>query len=187
MRREYASLRRRPFLTPVWILSIGAVLWLGFAAWAVYAATSTIVVIVRHADKVNDATDDPPLSPAGVERAGRLAALLGGGPPGFGIDAIVVSQYQRSAATAQPLVAARGIPVVKLPADDLKTLERRVRNDYRGKRVLIIAHSDTVPELVAALGEVKQVPPIDAGEYGTAYVIAMPRFGRPTVLRLTLP
>jgi 2,3-bisphosphoglycerate-dependent phosphoglycerate mutase len=187
MRREYASLRRRPFLAPVWILTLGAVLALGLAAWAVYAATTTIVVIVRHADKASDATDDPPLSAAGIERAGRLAALLGGGGPDFGIDAIFVSQYQRSSATAQPLASTHGIPVIKLPADDVKTLEHRVLHDYRGRRVLVVAHSDTLPALVAALGERTSVPPIDAGDYGTAYVIAMPRFGRPIVLRLTLP
>jgi 2,3-bisphosphoglycerate-dependent phosphoglycerate mutase len=187
MRKEYASLRRRPFLAPVWILTFWAIVALGVAAWVVHAATTTVVVVVRHADKANDGTDDPPLTPAGVERAARLAGVLGTGGPTLGIDAIFISQYRRSAATAEPLAAKLGIPVIKVPADDLKTLEHRVRSDFHGQRVLVVAHSDTIPEIVKALGGGVVVPELDASDYGTAYVIAIPRWNRPTVLRLALP
>ena len=186
MRREYASLRRRPFLTPLWILSLVAILAFAAGAWAFSVATTTLVLVVRPADKASDGTDDPPLSPAGVERAARLARLLGPGP-GPGIDVIFVSQYRRSLATAQPLASARGVPVITVPDNDLGALEKRIAHDFGGKRVLVVAHSDTVPKLVEDLGEGGRVAGLDANDYGTAYLIAMPRFGRPTVLRLTLP
>ena len=187
MRKEYASLRRRPFLAPVWILSIGAIVALAAAAWAFEAATTTIVVVTRHADKVADGSDDPPLSPAGIERATRLAALLGGGGPGFGIDAIFVTQYRRTTATAQPLAAATKVPVIKLQDDDLAGLEARINHEFRGKRVLVVAHSDSVPAIVQRLGSAREVPEIGSTEYGTVYVIAIPRWNHPTVLRLSLP
>ncbi len=186
MRREYASLRRRPLFTPLWILSLGAIVALAAGAWAFRAATTTLVVIVRHADKASDGTDDQPLSAAGIERAARLARLLGGGD-GRGIDAIFVSQYRRSAATAEPLASARSIPVFVVPANDLAALERRVLHDFGGRRVLIVAHSDTVPQLVHDLGGGPPVPELDANDFGTAYVVAIPRFERPTTLHLTLP
>ena len=187
MRKEYASLRRRPFLAPVWILSIGAIVALAIAAWAFPAATTTIVVVVRHADKVADGTDDPPLSAAGIERATRLAALLGGAGPGLGINAIFVTQYRRTMATAQPLEALTKVPVIPLKDDDLAGLEARINHEFRGKRVLVVAHSDTVPDIVKRLGGVRDVPEIASTEYGTVYVIAIPRWNRPTVLRLSLP
>lgn len=187
MRKEYASLRRRPFLAPVWILTIGAILALGAAAWTFEAAKTTIVVVVRHADKAADGTDDPPLSPAGLERATRLAALLGSGGAEFGIDGIFVTQYRRTGATAEPLASERHVPVIRLKDEDLAGLEARINADFRGKRVLVVAHSDTIPAIVKRLGGQDQVPEIGAGEYGTVYVIAMPRWNRPTVLRLALP
>jgi len=187
MRKEYASLRRRPFLAPVWILSIGAILALGIAVWAFQTATTTLVVVVRHADKVADGSVDPPLTPAGIERAQRLAALLGAGTPDVGIDAIFVTQYQRSVATAHPLATLRGIPMISLNDSDLAGLEHKITHDYRGQRVLVVAHSDTIQDIVKALAKGVQVPPIEANEYGTAYVIAIPRWNRPTVLRLNLP
>ncbi len=187
MRKEYASLRRRPFLAPVWILTIGAIVALGVAAWALHAATTTIVVVIRHADKVADGSNDPPLSEAGIDRAARLAGVFGTGSADVGIDAIFVTQYRRNADTARALAAKRSIPVIALNDSDLSGLEHRIKRDYGGRRVLVIAHSDTVPEIVKALGEGVEVPPIDSNEYGTVYVVAIPRWNRPTVLRLSLP
>jgi hypothetical protein len=45
-------------------------------------------------------------------------------------------------------------------------------------------HTDTMPALVAALSGARDIPPIDASEYGTLYVITVPRIGRPNFLRL---
>jgi broad specificity phosphatase PhoE len=187
MRKEYASLRRRPFLAPVWILSIGAILALGIGVWALKSATTTLVVVVRHADKVGDGSVDPPLTPAGIERAQRLAAFLGTGGPDLGIDAIFVTQFQRSVATAHPLATLRGIPMIPLNDSDISGLEHRITHDFRGQRVLVVAHSDTIQDIVKTLGNGIQVPAIESNEYGTAYVIAIPRWNRPTVLRLSLP
>jgi broad specificity phosphatase PhoE len=187
MRKEYASLRRRPFLAPVWILGLAAVLGLAVAAWAVLGASTTLVVVTRHAEKAADGSADPPLSAAGLERAGRLAAILGTGPKGLAIDAIFVTQWQRTAATAQPLAARLGVPVIKLADDDLAGLKARILGEYRGKRVLVIAHSDTVGAIVRELGRGADAPAIGEVEYGAAYVIAIPRWNRPTVLGLVLP
>jgi phosphohistidine phosphatase SixA len=187
MRKEYASLRRRPFLAPVWIFTFWAAVALALAAWAVSAATTTVVVITRHAEKEPDGTADPPLSAAGLERAARLAGIFGSGGPELGIDAIFVTQWRRTAATARPLALQLGVPVIAVPADDLAALERRIAHDYRGRRVLVIAHNDSVPALVKLLGQGVDVPALGADEYGTTYVVAIPRWSRPTVLRLSLP
>jgi broad specificity phosphatase PhoE len=186
MRKEYASLRRRMFLTPVWILFVAGVVALGVAAWAVLAASTTVVVVVRHAEKASEAGADPPLSAAGLERAARLATLFAGAPGGQGIDAVFVTQWRRTDETARPLATRTGIPVIALPDTDLGALERRILEEYRGRRVLVIGHADTVPELVRRLGRVAAAPPGE-GEYGTAYVVALPRWGRPNVLRISLP
>jgi 2,3-bisphosphoglycerate-dependent phosphoglycerate mutase len=187
MRKEYASLRRRPFLTPVWMFGLLAALGLGLAAWGVREASTTLVVVMRHAEKAADGTADPPLAPAGLERAARLAAVFGTGPKGLAIDAIFVTQWQRTGATAQPLAKRLGVPVVMLQDNDLAGLKARILGDYRGRRVLVIAHSDTVGRIVGELARGAASPAVGEVEYGAAYVVAIPRWSRPTVLSLALP
>jgi broad specificity phosphatase PhoE len=187
MQKEYRSLRRQPFLAPVWIFALAAVLALAAAAWAVYAASTTLVVVTRHAERAVGEGDDPPLSPEGVARAERLAAVLGVPDRARAIDAIFVSDKLRSAQTARALATRLAAPVVILPAGDVRGLERRILDEYRGKRVLVIAHSNTVPEIVKRLADGGDIPPIAENEYGTAYVVAVPRWSRPAVLRIQLP
>jgi broad specificity phosphatase PhoE len=103
------------------------------------------------------------------------------------VDAIFVTQLRRTAQTVRPLATRLNVPVVILPADDVAGLERRIFDEYRGKRVLVVGHSNTVPAIVAALAERDDVPPIADDEYGTAYLVAVPRWARPAVLRLQLP
>ena len=187
MRKEYASLRRRPFLTPVWILALLAVAGLAVAARGVLEASTTLVVVTRHAEKLADGSADPALAPAGLERAARLAGIFGASPKGLAIDAIFVTQWQRSGATAQPLAARLGVPVIAINDDDIAGLKSRILGDYRGRRVLVVAHSDTVGPIVRALAGGAESPPVGDAEYGTAYVIAIPRWSRPTVLGIALP
>ena len=187
MRKEYASLRRRTFLAPVWIFALAGLAALAAAAWAVNAASTTLVVVIRHAEKTSEAGDDPPLSAAGVERAGRLAAMLGGQGRALAIDAIFVTQWQRSVATARALAVRLGVPVITLPADDLAGLERRILADYRGQRVLVVAHADSAPAIAGRFAGTGALAPLRADEYGTIYVIAVPRWGRPVLWRLAFP
>lgn len=187
MYKEYASLRRRPFLAPVWIFGLIGLLALGAAAWAVREASTTIVVVMRHAEKVVEASADPALSPEGLERARRLAGIFGSGPRELSIDAVFVTQWQRTAATGLPLATRLGVAVIPVVDRDIAALEDRIRHEYRGRRVLVVAHSDTIGAIVKSLGQGTLVPEIGDTEYGTAYVIAIPRWSRPTVLALKLP
>lgn len=187
MRKEYANLRRRPFLTPVWLLGLAAFLTLLVAAWAVVGASTTFIVVARHAEPVSGGGADPQLSVAGLERAVRLAQTFGTQQRGQSLDAVFVTQWQRSSQTARPLATRLALPVITLPADDVDALERRVYADFRGGHVLVIAQGERVPAIVAAFGAGAQVPPLADDDYGTAYLIAVPRWSRPAVLRIALP
>jgi hypothetical protein len=59
-------------------------------------------------------------------------------------------------------------------------------HDFRGGRVLIVGHSDTVPKIVKALSGI-EVGPMSDTEYGILYVVAVPRFSHSAVTRLDLP
>ena len=64
-----------------------------------------LVLLVRHAEKAAEPTDDPPLTAAGAERAQALATAL----HDAGVTAIITTQLRRTPATALPLATARGL------------------------------------------------------------------------------
>ena len=69
-------------------------------------------------------------------------------------------------------------------ADDPRALARRVLQEHPGGRILVVGHVDTMPAVVAALSGAKDIPPIGAEEYGTMYIVTVPRIGQANVLRL---
>jgi len=185
---DHVSLRRRPLFTPIWLTAAGAfagLIILACATWVWATADSTTVVIVRHAEKQPDAGDDPPLSTAGEARAALLMRMFGD-TTGMGrLDAIYVSPTVRSRMTAAPLARRLGLLPVVAPGDAPAALARRVLHSHAGGRILIVGHSDTMNEIVAALGAKKPLPPIGTDDYGTMYVVSVPRIGRTNVLRIT--
>lgn len=186
MRKEYAKLRRRPFLTPVWLTALGGLLALVLLAAALMSASTTTVFVLRHAEQVQDGSKDPPLSAAGEARAERLREVFGQGSEGLRIDGIIVSELRRSQDTARPLAAALGIPVVVVGAGDPGEAARRALRDFHGGRALVIGHRDTVPAIVQALSG-RSIPAMEETDYGTAYVVARPRYSPASVSVLHLP
>jgi broad specificity phosphatase PhoE len=182
----FASQRRKPFLTPIWLTVLGAVLglaWVAAAAWIWGTADATTVVVIRHAEK-QTLGEDPPLSSAGEARAALLSHMFGDEMPGARIDAIYVNASLRSRMTAAPLAARLQLtPVVAAP--DPHSLTRRVLREHAGARVLIVGRSDTVPAIVEALSGIGKVPAIADGEYGTMYIVSVPKIGRANVLRIS--
>jgi phosphohistidine phosphatase SixA len=136
------------------------------------AAAATTIVIVRHAEKATDDPRDPSLSDAGRQRARDLAAALAGAD----LTAVYATQYRRTRDTAAPAAAAAGIAVAErsVPADDVPAfaadLARHVLSAHAGRTVLIVGHSNTVPELVKALTGAA-VAPIADDEYDRLYVV----------------
>lgn len=186
MHKEYASLRRRPFLAPVWLAALAGALAIALLIWFLAAASTTTIIVMRHAEKAETPAEDPPLSPAGQARALAVAEFFGRAPTSLSIEGIFVSQYRRTQETVRPLANRLGVPVIVVPAADIERTVERARDEHRGGRVLIVGHSDTVPMIVASLSG-REVPPMGEGEYGTLSVVSLPRFSRASVTRFDLP
>jgi len=186
MNSSRVKLQRRPFLTPIW-LTVGtataAFLFALFIIWVWGTADSTTVIVVRHAEKDAVDTVDPKLSAAGSERAQLLARMFGADGPGR-LDAIYVSNTSRSRLTAAPLAERLHLPLSVAAGNDGKALARRALREHAGGRVLIVAHLDTMPAIVAALSGIDAIPPPDAQDYGVIYVVTVPRIGHANLLRL---
>jgi broad specificity phosphatase PhoE len=186
MHKEFASLRRRPFLAPVWLAALAAAFMVALAVWLLASASTTTIIVMRHAEKALLPAEDPPLSIAGEGRARELAHVLGQAPPEFRVQGIFVSEFRRAQDTVRPLANRLGVPVIVVPAADTALVAERSRSEYRGGRVLIVGHSNTVPEIVEKLSGQK-VPAMAESEYGIVYVVALPRFSRASVTRFDFP
>ena len=119
--------------------------------------------VVRHLQKAGG--DDPGLTTEGQECARRLAALLGR----QGISAVYASTTRRARETAAPLAAARNLAVQDYPPTDLAGVAARAQAEQGS--VLVVGHSNTVPELVERLGGTRPGP-IDEANYGEVWRIA---------------
>jgi broad specificity phosphatase PhoE len=184
------SFQRRPFLAPIWLTALAIVLASSLAiaavwvAWVWGTAGATTVVVIRHAEKdLQAGAADPPLNAAGQARAVLLASMFGEPRLPGHVDAIYVSPTLRNRLTAAPLAQRLGIEPMVVPADDPRGLARRALREHAGGHILIVGHSDTVPAIVEALCGTG-VPPIADDEYGTMYIVTVPRIGRANLLRL---
>jgi broad specificity phosphatase PhoE len=183
MQPPVVTRHRRPFLAPFWVM------WLLFfallaAAFVSYrSATTTTLVLVRHAEKVMGTIEDPPLAAEGVRRAERLAQMWGEVKTGNGLDALYVSDTKRAQQTMAPLASRLGMKPIVYPAADVDGMARRLLREHRGGRALIIGHGNTIPALVQKLSG-QAVPEIPEDEYDNIYVVTVPSFGRSSVLRL---
>jgi phosphohistidine phosphatase SixA len=159
------------------VLVAGAVYW--------NSATTTTVVLVRHAEKELSAISDAPLSPEGETRATRLAHMFGDGSTFGRVRKIYVTNTRRTQQTAAALEQRLNIPGEVVEAKTGSgALAHRVLRENRGSIALIVGHSNTVPEIVAALSGAKDVPPIGEEEFDTLYVVTVPTIGKASVLRM---
>ena len=141
------------------------------------ASAQKAVFIVRHAEKVNE-SEDPLLSAAGRTRAKALARRLGSA----GVKAVYVTEFKRTRLTAAPLARALGLTPIVIPAPASQELVDRIRTDNPSDVVLVVGHSNSVPKILALLGD---TGPIDIGdEYDNLFVVVPRAGGPPTVLRL---
>jgi broad specificity phosphatase PhoE len=183
----FATQRRTPFFIPIWLTVLAACFGLtcvATAAWVWGTADATTVVVIRHAEKQPSGVD-PPLTPAGEARAALLSHMFGEDElPGARIEAIYVNPSLRSRLTAAPLAARLNlVPIVAPP--DARGLVRRVLREHAGARVLIVGRKDTVPAIVEALSGTGKVPDVADDEYGTMYIVSVPKIGRSNVLRVS--
>lgn len=177
--------RRGPFLAPIWLLVLVAVsvVIAGFAYWR--SMTTTTIVVIRHAEKQVNSIADAPLSPDGEQRAARLAQMFGDAAPFGRLQRVYVTDTRRTQQTAAALAQRLTlVPEIVTARTAPRELARRVLRENRGGRALVIGHSNTVPEIVAALGDAQEVPSMGEEEFDTLYIVTVPSVGRASVLRM---
>ena len=174
---------RRPFLAPVWLTMLAIVCALGVAVAVYLSALTTVVVLVRPAEKEAGTIDDPPLAPDGEQRAQVLAQMLGETTGVGHLDAIFVSDSRRAQQTIQPLAERLGKQPTVIPSGDISSIASRITRGHDGGTVLFVGNGGNVPQLVHELSGIDVGPSRDM-EHDTLYVLSIPTYGKANVLRI---
>ena len=143
---------------------------------------STVVLVVRHADKASDAADSP-LNEAGLRRAQALASVAAGAHVG----AIYTTQFKRNRDTARPLSERTGVAVTEVPVDlqnpgdHGQRLARDILEKHRGQTVVVVGHGNTVGSIMEGLtGQPQQPGDI---QYSDLFVVTVPPSGPAGLIR----
>ncbi len=157
---------------------LGAVLV--FAYFATFSRPITTIIVVRHAEKnIEPTNQDPDLSTAGQARAQELARMFGNA----GVNAIYATQYKRTQETVKPLADRLGLSVNVVDSKQTKELVRQILTNHRGQTIFVAGHNNTTPEIVNALGG-GNFPVIPENEFDNMFIVTVYRFGRAKVVKL---
>ncbi len=167
------------------ILKIAVLTWVGIGSATQLSGPApdlgsmTTLILVRHAEKSDDGTSDPPLTAEGEIRARQLAYQLHHIP----LDAIFSTPYQRTRQTVLPTAREKNLEVRLYQPDDSGFLDRMLQ-EYSGKTLLIAGHSNTIPVLVNRLLGRDQYPLLDDHVYDNLFIASVPEAGPARILRL---
>jgi broad specificity phosphatase PhoE len=138
------------------------------AATATAASAQATIFLVRHAERTDSGAGgmaaDPDLSPAGQARAASLAAML----KDTRLSAIFATEFKRTQQTASATATAQHLTVTTVPADKTAALVEKLKAATGA--VLVVGHSNTVSEVIAALGVTPQVT-INDTEFDNLFIV----------------
>ena len=115
----------------------------------------TTVILVRHAEAVANAGNDPDLTEQGRARAAALVEAL----KDARVTAVLTTPYRRTTQTGEAVAKAQNTPLLSTPIAagaagidaHVREVARLVHQRHTGGTILIVGHSNTVPALVKAL------------------------------------
>lgn len=141
------------------------------------ACLPTKIYIVRHAEKAGLPANDPVLTNDGQQRAQALKEAL----KNASIDAIIVSDLQRTQLTAQPLADHLGLqPIVialRPPANPdqyIQNVVNEINDNWRGRDVLVVSHNTLLQQIAENLGSPAIGTINETSGYDNFFVIIKP-------------
>jgi broad specificity phosphatase PhoE len=159
-------------------LSITLGLGIGLGLAAAPARAQKAVFVVRHAEKVSE--QDQSLTEAGRARARRLSEMLADA----GITEIYATDTARARDTAKPLADRLKLQIQTYDtgggmsgAVDARPFVGSIRKDHAHDVVLVVGHSNTIPDLLRALGCAERIS-LAADQYDDVFA------GGSTLVRL---
>jgi broad specificity phosphatase PhoE len=135
------------------------------------ATESTTIVLVRHAEKLNNESKDPGISAEGSRRADALAKYF----TDKKVSTVIVSDTRRAEETGDLTAKDHGLKLTIVPIADggeehVKGVIAAIRDVPRGSTALVVGHSNTLAPVIEALGG-PHVKPLCEKQFATMYVL----------------
>ncbi|MFD1553350.1 hypothetical protein DNU06_06710 [Putridiphycobacter roseus] len=128
-----------------------------------------VIYLVRHAEKdLNDTSDNPPLTAAGVKRAQDLAKLLNEED----FKGIYSTKFQRNINTVLPLAILNELEIKTYEWHNWQSMLHEIMDQNKGTYI-ICGHGDNILPMIEDLGIKKQLPPLGKLEYNKLYKVTM--------------
>lgn len=128
----------------------------------------TTVIIVRHAEKqVIEGEEDPLLTELGYARAEMFADRLESYP----ITAVYTTKYKRNKLTIDDIAKRKKLKPQIYEGHDFEGLTKTIKEKHYGEHVLVCGHSNTVLEIIEALGGKRPVEEIKDEDYSYMFFV----------------
>lgn len=145
-----------------------------------FSQNTTTFIVLRHAEKA-DNSKDTNLSAEGLIRADELRKTLAP----VDVNAIYSTPFNRTKQTVTPLATGKGIAITEYPAN--KPYEEFVNEliaAHQGKTVVIVGHSNTVPEILKVLSQNNFNVTINENQFDNLFVVTLTDGQKPTVVTM---
>lgn len=138
------------------------------------------IYFVRHAEKLQTPGErDPSLTETGQRRAEALAEMLRDTP----LQGIYATAYQRTQLTAAPTARLHQLSVQPYEARASARFVQQWLKSGQSGPILIVGHSNTLPEMLRAAGIDESAAEFDESLYGDLYKVKI-EAGRATIEKL---
>lgn len=130
----------------------------------------TTYYFIRHAekDRTNPNDKNPKLTKAGLKRADTWRDILNN----IDFDAVYSTDYYRTIETARPTAKENNLDIRIYDPKNLNSTEEFL-NETRGKTVLVVGHSNTIPDFVNTVIKQKKYKDISDNTNGNIYIVTI--------------
>lgn len=137
------------------------------------------VFIVRHAERADAKDDASLLSRKGKKRATLLSKVLAG----VALKAVYTTEYERTQQTAGPTAKAKGLIVTVTDSEKAVDLASELKLKPAETDVLVVGHTDTIPDILKGLG-VESPVEIPNADYDNLFIVTPRKDAPPLFHRL---
>jgi broad specificity phosphatase PhoE len=127
---------------------------------------TTTYYLIRHAEKVDNSAN-PDLSKIGYERSENWNKIF----EEIHFDAIYSTKYNRTLQTVAPIAKKYNKEIIEYHHSTLDI--QQFKKETSGKKVLIVGHSNTIPNLVNLLIGEKKYTDIEDNTFGNLYIVTI--------------
>lgn len=129
---------------------------------------TTVYYLIRHAEKDRSIkSDDPGLTEKGLERAENWSKIFSD----MNFDYIYSTDYKRTQQTALPTAKEKKLVIQSY---DPKNLNDEIfKGKTKGKKVLIVGHSNTTPAFVNIIIGKQEYQQIDDKDNGKLFIVTI--------------